>query len=149
MEDNIYDTFNSIFSDSPKPPKSIFLEIILDNNEKTEVSDIFECLLNMFVFGLHKLNIPVNEDSFSQLKPYFESIGIKFIVEFIPFDTGLFNDPRYKYRYCSIDTNLNESSDKPNFILNANQIPKTELKHFYATYQYHYEYLIFLSFTFY
>jgi hypothetical protein len=144
MEENIYNTFNTIFSDSPKPPKSIFLEINLDNNQKTETSDVFECLLNMFVFGLHKLNIPVNEDSFSQLKPYFESIGIKFNVEFLPFDTGLYNDPRYKYRYCSIS---NESSDKPNFILNANQLPKQHLHEFYATYQYHYEYLIFLSFT--
>jgi len=151
MQENINETFNNIFSEPIKAPKSIFFEIVLEDNKKTEVSDIFECLLNMYVYGFKKLNLSFTEDSIFQLKPYFLSIGINFNVEFIPFDTGLFNDPRYKYRYCSIETSSflsNEELDKPYFMLNANQTSKSELKYFYATYQNEYEYLIFLSFDY-
>jgi hypothetical protein len=151
MENDIYTTFNTIFSEGPKPPKSIFLEIILEDNKKTEVLDIFECLLNMYVYGFKKLNLSFNEDSMFVLKPYFLSIGIKINIELVQFDTALFNDPRYKYRYCSIENKLflsNEEPETPFFVLNANQLPKSELNHFYATYQYEYEYLIFLSFEY-
>ena len=63
IETDIYETFNNIFSESPKEPKSIFLELsVLDSlkNEEVcdkEISDTFEFLLNMFVYGFNKLNL--------------------------------------------------------------------------------------------
>ena len=88
METDISEMFNNIFSDSPKEPKSIFLEInVLDplkNEEITEIqtSDIFEFLLNMFVFGFNKLNLSYTLESVQILKSYFASIGFKFNIEF-------------------------------------------------------------------
>jgi hypothetical protein len=47
--------FEKIFSEDPKPPKSISLEIdVLENENQTEtkISDIFEICLHMFVYGI-------------------------------------------------------------------------------------------------
>ena len=51
MQNNIFKIFDDIYSESPKPPKSILLEIdILDSNSSTEIlstkiSDIFDNLV--------------------------------------------------------------------------------------------------------
>jgi hypothetical protein len=105
---NIFEIFKTIFSDSPKPSKSICLEIdVLDTQNKeeiteTQLSDIFEIFLHMFIYGFKKLNLTFTEESMIILKQYFASVGIKFIIEFENFDTVLFKDPRYikRYFYC-------------------------------------------------
>ena len=74
---NLYELFNTIFSDSPKPPKSICLEIdVLDQkniNEitETQLSDIFEIFLHMFIYGFKRLNLTFTDESLSILKDYF------------------------------------------------------------------------------
>ena len=140
MQNNIYETFNQIFSDSPKEPKSIFLEIsVIENVESTETntSDIFELLLNMFVYGFNKLNLSYTKESVSILKQYFESVGFKFNIEIEQFDTILFKDLRYLQRYCSIDSSfssfLSSNDNKPIFIMNANQsLHRNNLNQFIA-----------------
>jgi hypothetical protein len=146
----IYETFKTIFSELPKSPKSIFLEINLLDNQETQVSDVFEFLLNMFVYGYNKLNLSINSESITLLKQYFASIGFNFNVEIEQFDTKLFNDLRYKYRYCSIETSSllsQEPSDKPYFIMNANSIYRNSLNEYVASYQDEYEYMVFISFN--
>ena len=140
----IYETFNMIFSELPKTPKSIFLEINLSDNEDTKLSDVFEFLLNMFVYGFNKLNLSINLESITLLKQYFASIGFTFNIEIEQFDTELFNNIRYKNRYCSIET---KSIFGQNFMMNANQIQRNSLNQYIATYQDEYEYLVFISFT--
>jgi len=140
----IYETFNMIFSELPKTPKSIFLEINLSDNEDTKLSDVFEFLLNMFVFGFNKLNLSINSESITLLKQYFASIGFTFNIEIEQFDTALFNNIRYKNRYCSIET---KSIFGQNFMMNANQIQRNSLNQYIATYQDEYEYLVFIFFN--
>jgi hypothetical protein len=156
METDIYATFNNIFSESPKQPKSIFLELnVLDSlkNEEiteTQISDIFEFLLNMFVFGFNKLNLSFTIDSVAILKSYFASIGFKFNIEIVQFDTILFNDPRYKCRYCTIESSfMGQTQDnKPYFVLNYNNFTRNKLNEFIAVFQHEYESLNFISFEF-
>lgn len=153
-ETDIYETFNNIFSESPKEPKSIFLELnVLDplKNEEVcekQISDTFEFLLNMFVYGFNKLNLSFSLESVEILKSYFASIGFKFNIEIEQFDTILFNDMRYKCRYCTIETSfLGQNQDnKPYFILNRNDFNRTKLNEFIAVYQYEYDSMNFISF---
>jgi len=148
---NIFEIFNTIFSESPKSSKSICLEIdVLDTQNKdeiteTQLSDIFEILLHMFIYGFKKLNLTFTLESMSILKQYFESVGINFIIEIEQFDTNLFNDLRYTHRYCKIDYSLLE---EPVFISNYNKYTKSKLNEFIAVYQYEYESMIFISFNF-
>ena len=151
-EKDIYEIFNTIFSEPPKQPKSIFLELsVLDQSiVDTQLSDIFEFLLNMFVYGFNKLNLSFTLESVEILKSYFASIGFKFNIEIEQFDTILFNDLRYKNRYCTIETSfLSEIQDnKPYFIMNYNKLSRNNLNEFIAVFQYQYESLNFISFEF-
>jgi len=159
--ENIYETFNTIFSTHPLPPKSIFLDIdILESNSNNpdattdiRLTDIFELLLNMFVYGFKKLKLKFDEDSIFLLKQYFSSVGYKFNIEMEPFDTILFNDIRYLTRYCIIDnkginSNTEDENEKPYFISNYRKFDRNNLNEFIAVYQYEYESLIFISFDF-
>jgi len=155
MENNkpLYELFNTIFSDSPKEPKSICLEIdVLDKENKdeiteTQLSDLFEIFLHMFVYGFKKLNLTFTEGSIAILKDYFLSVGIKFNIEIEQFDTILFNDIRYKARYCLIDP-MSLTDDEPLFISNYQKYERSKMNQFIATFQYEYESLIFINFDF-
>ena len=146
---NIFQIFETIFSDAPKPPKSISLEIdVLDSGEElteTQLSDIFEIHLHMFIYGFKRLNLTFTEESMYILKQYFLSIGIKFNIDIEQFDTKLFKDLRYLIRYCIIDGVSNES---PVFISNYNKFSRNKLTEFIAVYQDEYESMLFLSFDF-
>jgi hypothetical protein len=154
-ETDIYEIFNNIFSEPPKEPKSIFLELsVLDSLKNEEVcdkqiSDTFEFLLNMFVFGFNKLNLSFTIESVEILKSYFASIGFKFNIEIEQFDTILFNNMRYKCRYCTIESSfLGQTHDnKPFFILNRNDFNRIKLNEFIAVYQYQYDSINFISFN--
>ena len=98
----------------------------------------------MFDFGFNKLNLSYTLESVQILKSYFASIGFKFNIEFEQFDTALFNNIRYKYRYCTIES----SPNKPFFMMNYNQITRNKLLEYIAVYQNEYESLIFISFDF-
>jgi len=152
---NIFEVFNTIFSDLPQPPKTISLGInVLDPENKDELtetllSDNFEIFLQMFIFGFKKLNLTFTEESLSKLKDYFLSleIGIRFRIEIEQFDTILFKDPRYVKRYCIIDSaSINEL--EPLFISNYNKYTRNNLNEFIAVFQYEYESMIFISFDF-
>ena len=152
---NLFEIFNTIFSESPKAPKTISLEIdVLDTLNKdqiteTQLSDIFEIFLHMFIYGFKKLNLTFTEESLSRLKDYFLSleIGIRFKIEIEQFDTILFKDPRYVKRYCIIDSaSINEL--EPLFISNYNKYTRNNLNEFIAVFQYEYESMIFISFDF-
>lgn len=152
---NIFEVFNTIFSDLPQPPKTISLGInVLDPENKDELtetllSDNFEIFLQMFIFGFKKLNLTFTEESLSKLKDYFLSleIGIRFKIEIEQFDTILFKDPRYVKRYCVIDSaSINEL--EPLFISNYNKYTRNNLNEFIAVFQYEYESMIFISFDF-
>jgi hypothetical protein len=150
---NLYELFNTIFSDSPKPPKSICLEIdVLDKENKdeiteTQLSDLFEIFLHMFIYGFKKLNLTFTEESLSKLKDYFLSVGIKFNIEMEQFDTILFNDIRYKARYCLIDPS-SLIDDEPLFISNYNKYNRSKINEFLGIYQFEYESMIFVNFDF-
>jgi hypothetical protein len=150
---NLFEIFNTIFSESPKGPKTISLEIdVLDTLNKdqiteTQLSDIFEIFLHMFIYGFKKLNLTFTEESISTLKDYFLSVGIKFNIEMDQFDTNLFKDIRYTARYCLIDsTSIKEK--EPLFISNYMKYSRSKLNEFIATFQYEYESIIFISFDF-
>jgi len=84
MENSIFQLFETIFSEDPKPPKSISVEIeVLDYNK--EISDNFEILLHMFIYGFKKLKLTFSEESLSILKKYFASLdpSIKILQKFI------------------------------------------------------------------
>jgi hypothetical protein len=148
MEKSIFELFETIFSEDPKPPKSISVEIeVLDYNK--EISDNFEILLHMFIYGLKKLKLTFSEESLSILKKYFASLdpSIKFHIEIEQFDTALFGDIRYVNRYCKIDPSSIDSNDVL-FISNYNQINRNNLNEFIAVYQDEYESMIFINFDF-
>jgi len=148
----IYDFFNNIFSEPPQPPNSINLHLeILNNKDKTEteLSDIFEILLHMFIYGFKKLKLSFNPDSIALLKEYYKSINIKFDIETEQFDTILFKSNRYLARYCVVDPSsivgeLNEAI----FIMNHNQFSRSRLYQYIAVYQDEYESMMFISFDF-
>ncbi len=150
---NIYEKFDEIFSQPPQPPKSIFLQLDVlspDSNSNiidTNLDDIYEFLLNMFIYGFKKLNLDFNFESMNIIKKYFESIGIKISVELEDFDTILFKDPRYIYRYCTIsDVSFKEES--PFFFMNTNKINRSKLKEYIGVFQLDYLYLCFISFDY-
>ena len=150
---NLFEIFNTIFSESPKAPKTISLEIdVLDTLNKdqiteTQLSDIFEIFLHMFIYGFKKLNLTFTEESISTLKDYFLSVGIKFNIEMEQFDTNLFKDYRYIARYCLIDT-ASIKDTEPLFISNYTKYSRNKLKEYIATFQYEYESMIFINFDF-
>ena len=149
---NLFQIFQTIFSEPPKPSKSICLQIdVLDNQNidnisETQLSDIFEILLHMFIYGFKKLNLGFNENSIFILKQYFNSVGIKFIIEIEPFDPALFKEVKYMVRYCKVDSFLD--NDEPIFIDNYHKFTRNKLNEFIAVYQDEYESLIFISFDF-
>jgi hypothetical protein len=148
MENSIFELFETIFSEDPKPPKSISVEIeVLDYNK--EISDNFEILLHMFIYGFKKLKLTFTEESLDILKKYFASLdpSIKFNIEIEQFDSALFGDIRYVKRYCKIDPSSLESNDVL-FISNYNQLIRNNLNEFIAVYQDEYESLIFINFDF-
>lgn len=150
---NLYELFNTIFSNSPKSPKSICLEIdVLDKENKdeiteTQLSDLFEIFLHMFIYGFKRLNLTFTKESLSILKDYFLSVGIKFNIEIEQFDTILFNDIRYKARYCLIDP-VSLIDNDPLFISNYNKYNRTKINEFLGVYQFEYESMIFVNFDF-
>jgi hypothetical protein len=149
MQNNIFKIFDDIYSESPKPPKSILLEIdILDSNSSTEISstkisDIFEIFLHMLVYGFNKLELNFSMENINLLNKYFNSVGINILIEFELFNTILFKDPRYLNRYCIIN-NLNS----PSFMMNVINEEYHNLKELIAIYQIEYEYLVFIRFDF-
>jgi len=152
MEKSIFDLFETIFAEDPKPPKSICVEIdVLDKNEISpkQLSDNFEILLHMFIYGFKKLKLSFTNESMSILKKYFASLdpSIQFNIEIEPFDTALFGNIRYSNRYCKIDPSF-INSDEVLFISNYNQINRNNLNEFIAVYQDEYESLIFINFDF-
>ena len=155
MENSIFQLFETIFSEDPKPPKSISVEIdILDTSgsnieSKTQLSDNFEILLHMFIYGFKKLNLTFTEESLSILKKYFASLdpSINFNIEIEPFDAALFGNIRYANRYCKIDSSFLDSDDVV-FINNYKKIIKNNLNEFIAVYQDEYESMIFINFDF-
>jgi hypothetical protein len=154
MEKSIFELFETIFSEDPKPPKSISVEIdILDTSNtsvsETQLSDNFEILLHMFIYGFKKLKLTFSEESLSILKKYFASLdpSINFNIEIEPFDSALFGNIRYAKRYCKIDSSFINSDDVL-FISNYNQINRNNLNEFIAVYQDEYESMIFINFDF-
>jgi hypothetical protein len=148
MQNDLFQIFNTIFSQPPQLPKSIFLEIDILNNE-TQLSDIFEIYLNMLVYGFTKLHLDLNQENILILEKYFNSIGIKILIEFDIFDTILFKDTRYINRYCIIDSSsFTNLESNPLFIMNINQTLKKQLVDFIAIYQIDYEYLVYIRFDF-
>jgi len=155
MQNNIFQIFNTIFSEDPKLPKSICLEIdVLDSINQnqiteTQLSDIFEIYLHMFIYGFKKLNLSFDEKSILILKQYFASLdpSISFNIDIKQFETKLFKDPQYLYRYCIIDSSF-IIDDQPLFISNANKFNRTKLNEYIAVYQDEYESMIFVSFDF-
>lgn len=153
MQNNIFEIFNTIFSEEPKLPKSICLEIdVLDSvnqDQITEIqlSDIFEIFLHMFIYGFKKLNLSFNEESIFILKQYFASLdpSVKFNIDIKQFETNLFKDPLYLCRYCVIDPSF-IVDDQPLFISNVNKFNRTKLNQYIAVYQDEYESMIFISF---
>jgi hypothetical protein len=148
MEKSIFELFETIFSEDPKPPKSISVEIeVLDCNK--EISDNFEILLHMFIYGFKKLKLTFTEESLNILNKYFASLdpSIKFNIEVEPFDSALFGDIRYINRYCKIDSSFIDSDDVI-FISNYNQLLRYNLNEFIAVYQDEYESIIFINFDF-
>ena len=148
MEKSIFEIFQVIFSQEPKPPKSICMEInVLGSN--LELSDIFEILLHMFIYGFKHLNLSFNEESIYLLKKYFESLdpSVKFNIQIEPFDCALFGDLRYVNRYCKIDSSFINNDDIL-FISNYKKIDRNNLNQFIAAYQDEYESMIFISFDF-
>ena len=146
---NIFELFSTIFTDSPKSPKSICLEIdVLNKDEPTEVelSDLFEIFLHMFIYGFKKLNLTFSIESMNLLKKYFESVGVKFNIEIKQFDTNLFNDIKYKLRYCVIDPSSITRDTEPLFISNYATFSRTKLTEYIAVYQDEYESMIFINF---
>jgi hypothetical protein len=149
MEKSIFDLFETIFAEDPKPPKSILLEIdILDSNSCTEISstkisDIFEIFLHMLVYGFNKLELNISIENINLLNKYFNSVGINILVEFELFDTILFKDPRYVNRYCIVN-NLSSSY----FMMNVKNQQYNNLNELIAIYQIEYEYLVFIRFDF-
>jgi hypothetical protein len=82
MENSIFELFETIFSEDPKPANSISVEInILDTSisntsiSETQLSDNFEILLHMFIYGFKKLKLTFTEESLSILKKYFASLN--------------------------------------------------------------------------
>ena len=149
--DKIEDFFHTMFSTDPAPPKSINLQIdVIDNDTPvdTQLSDIFELLLNMLIYGIRYLNLSFETADILLLKRYFNSVGIDFSIETEPFDTELFKDLRYVTRYCLIDPVVFSNDYRPFFIMNANKFPKTKLNEWVATYQLEYESLIFIRFNY-
>jgi hypothetical protein len=143
--DKIEDFFKTIYSTDPAPLKSINFQIdVIDNDTPvdTQLSDIFELLLNMLIYGIKYLNLSFETTDILLLKRYFNSIGIDFLIEIEPFDTNLFKDSRYVTRYCTIDPVVYC------FIMNVNKFPKTKLNEWVATYQLEYESLIFIRFNY-
>jgi len=155
MENSIFQLFETIFSEDPKPPKSISVEIdILDTSgsnieSKTQLSDNFEILLHMFIYGFKKLKLTFTEESLSILKKYFASLdpSINFNIEIEPFDSALFGNIRYANRYCKIDSSFIDSDDVV-FISNYKQLIRNNLNEFIAVYQDEYESMIFINFDF-
>jgi len=154
MQNNLFQIFDTIFSKPPTLPKSIFLEIDVLNNQNTcesstQLSDIFEIYLNMLIYGFKKLNLDLTQENVFILQQYFNSIGIKILIEFDVFDTILFKDIRYVNRYCIIDSSsFNNLESNPLFIMNIKQTLKNRLVDFIATYQIDYEYLVYIRFDF-
>ena len=149
MQNNIFNLFDNIFSDSPKPPKSILLEIdILDSNSteisSTKLSDIFEIFLHMLVYGFNKLELNFSMENINLLNKYFNSVGVNILIDFEIFDTILFKDSRYVNRYCIIT----DIEDEAFFMMNAKNQEYTNLKELIGVYQLEYEYLIFIRFDF-
>jgi hypothetical protein len=101
----------------------------------------------MFVYGFKRLNLTFTEESMTILKDYFLSVGIKFNIEIEQFDTILFNDIRYKARYCLIDP-MSLTDDEPLFISNYQKYERSKMNQFIATFQYEYESMIFINFDF-
>ena len=69
--DKIDDFFKTIFSTDPAPPKSINFQIdVIDNDTPvdTQLSDIFELLLNMLIYGIRYLNLSFETDDILLLK---------------------------------------------------------------------------------
>ena len=156
MENSIFELFETIFSEDPKPANSISVEInILDTSisntsiSETQLSDNFEILLHMFIYGFKKLKLTFIEESLSILKKYFASLNpsINFNIEIEPFDTALFGNIRYVNRYCKIDSSFINSDDVL-FISNYKQITRNNLDEFIAVYQDEYESMIFINFNF-
>ena len=147
----IEDFFQTIFSSEPAPPKSINFQIDVIYNDtpvETQLSDIFELLLNMLIYGIRYLNLSFDTTDVILLKRYFKSIGIDFLIETEPFDTELFKDFRYITRYCTIDPIVFSMDYRPFFIMNVHKFPKTKLNDWVATYQLEYESLIFIKFNY-
>jgi len=143
-------SFEKIFSEDPKPPKSISLEIdVLENENLTEtkLSDVFEICLHMFVYGMKYKKLELTPENLFLMKQYFNSVSLDFIIEVEDFDTILFNDPRYVQRYCSIDER-SFTEDDPLFITNARVFTRANLPEWIATYQLEYESMFFISFNF-
>ena len=142
--------FDKIFSEDPKPPKSISLEIdVLENENQTEtkISDIFEICLHMFVYGIKYKKLEFIPEHLAELKKYFNSVSLDFIIEVEDFDTSLFNDLRYTQRYCTIDPD-SFNTEYPMFITNARIFTRSKLPEWIATYQLDYESMFFICFKY-
>jgi hypothetical protein len=116
---------------------------------ETQLSDNFEILLHMFIYGFKKLNLTFTEESLSILKKYFASLdpSINFNIEIEPFDAALFGNIRYANRYCKIDSSFLDSDDVV-FISNYKKLIRNNLNEFIAVYQDEYESMIFINFDF-
>jgi hypothetical protein len=142
--------FEKIFSEDPKPPKSISLEIdVLENENQTEtkISDIFEICLHMFVYGIKYKKLEFIPEHLAELKKYFNSVSLDFIIEVEDFDTSLFNDLRYTQRYFTIDPD-SFNMEYPMFITNARVFTRSKLPEWIATYQLDYESMFFICFRY-
>ena len=156
MQNNLFEIFNTIFLESPKPPKSIFFEFNIfdpinssEEISSTKLSDLFEIFLHMLIYGFKKLELTFTKENINLLNQYFNSIGINIIINFEMFDTILFKDYRYINRYCIIDESTFKYDTEPLFIMNAkNNLDTnyTKLNELRAIYQIDYEYLIFINF---
>ncbi len=151
MDNNLIDLAKLIFTEHPKNPYSIQMDL----DEYNSLDDLFEVLLHLFVYGFKLRKLSIN--NISLLKEYFKAIGVNFEVETIPYSEYEFlTNPKYLNRYCSIPHSTFDNFDlnNINFYLSRNYKTSDKIDNMYAVYvheipnNFNESFIAFLSFNF-
>jgi hypothetical protein len=131
MDNNLIEFAKLIFTDEPKAPYSIQMEL----DEYDSLEQIFEILLHIFIYGVKIKNL--NFNNLYELKPYFKSIGADFDLKKIEYsEIEYLTNPKYLKRYCIISSYTFTDQDLNNvsFIQSANYKTVDNLEDIYACY---------------